>query len=231
MPAGTFIAYYRVSTARQGRSGLGLEAQRSAVHDYLNGGSWVLSAEFVEVESGKRTDRPQLAAALAACRLHKATLVIAKLDRLARNVAFVSALMESNVEFIACDFPTANRLTIHILAAVAEHEAHAISERTKAALAAAKARGTRLGGYRGRAGTPADCECARAAHTALANQRAADLAPTIRAIQAGGHVSLRAIGRELTRKGIPSSRGGGWSSSQVSNVLARIASLQNGSSA
>jgi DNA invertase Pin-like site-specific DNA recombinase len=227
MPSGRFIAYYRVSTARQGRSGLGLEAQRAAVHEYLNGGNWTLLSESVEIESGKRSDRPELAAALAACRLHKSTLVIAKLDRLARNVAFVSALMESGVEFVAVDFPTANRLTIHILAAVAEHEAHAISIRTKAALAAAKARGTKLGGYRGRPGTKADCERARGAYLALANQRAADLATTVEAIRAEGHRSLRSIGRELTLRGIPTSRGGAWSSSQVSNVLARISSLQN----
>lgn len=227
MPAGTFVAYYRVSTARQGRSGLGLDAQRHAVHEYLNGRSWALVSEFVEIESGKRSDRPQLAAALAACRLHKATLVIAKLDRLARNVAFVSALMESGIDFVAVDFPTANRLTIHILAAVAEHEAHAISARTKAALAAAKARGTRLGGYRGRSGTSADCERARAAQKALADQRARDLTATVQAIQAEGYGSLRSIGRELTLRGIPTSRGGAWNSSQVSNILTRIASLQN----
>ncbi len=227
MPGCTFIAYYRVSTARQGRSGLGLEAQRQAVHEYLNGGSWVLNSEFVEVESGKRSDRPQLAAALAACRLHKATLIIAKLDRLARNVAFVSALMEAGVDFVAVDFPTANRLTIHILAAVAEHEAHAISQRTKAALSAAKARGTILGGYRGRAGTNADCERARAAQKALADQRARDLTATVRSIQSEGHTSLRSIGRELARRGIPTSRGGAWNSSQVSNVLERISALQN----
>src|SRR3954447_18385327 len=138
-----YISYYRVSTARQGRIGLGLEAQKQAVLNHLSG-IFPLS-EFTEVESGRRNDRPKLAEALAACRLHKAVLVIAKLDRLARNVAFVSHLMESGVEFQAVDFPEANRLTIHILAAVAEHEAKMISERTKIALAAAKARGTKLG--------------------------------------------------------------------------------------
>ncbi|MGW9330244.1 recombinase family protein [Bosea sp. NPDC055594] len=227
MPSGKFIAYYRVSTARQGRSGLGLEAQRAAVHEYLNGGAWTLISETVEIESGKRSDRPELTAALTACRLHKATLVIAKLDRLARNVAFVSDLMESGVEFVACDFPTANRLTIHILAAVAEHEALAISARTIAALEAARARGTKLGGYRGRSGTAADCERARAAQTALADQRAGDLTATVQAIQLDGHFSLRSIGQELTRRGIPTARGGVWNSSQVSNVLSRIALLQN----
>jgi DNA invertase Pin-like site-specific DNA recombinase len=130
---GSYVAYYRVSTQRQGRSGLGLEAQQDAVRNHLNGGDWRIVGEFTEVESGKRKDRPKLAAALAACRVHGAKLVIAKLDRLARNVAFVSALMEAGVEFEAVDFPQANRLTIHILAAVAEHEAKVISERTKAA--------------------------------------------------------------------------------------------------
>src|SRR3712207_2713577 len=128
MAEGRFVAYCRVSTARQGRSGLGLEAQRQAVRDFLDGGAWALVGEFCEVESGKRSDRPQLAAALAACRVHRATLVVAKLDRLARNVAFVSALMESGVEFVATDMPAVNRLTVHILAAVAEEEARMISE-------------------------------------------------------------------------------------------------------
>src|SRR5436190_16360184 len=143
--SGKFVAYYRVSTDRQGKSRLGLDAQREAVTSYLNGGSWQLVQEFVEVESGKRADRPQLAAALAACRKHKAKLVIAKLDRLSRNLAFVATVMESGVEFVAVDNPHANKLTIHILAAVAEHERAMISERTKAALAAAKRRGKRLG--------------------------------------------------------------------------------------
>jgi DNA invertase Pin-like site-specific DNA recombinase len=145
MARGKFIAYYRVSTERQGKSGLGLDAQRTAVLDYLNGGGWKLLGEFTEVETGKGRNalarRPQLRAALEACRKHKATLLIAKLDRLARNVFFVSGLMESGVEFVAVDMPMANRLTVHILAAVAEHEREMISQRTKAALAAAKARG------------------------------------------------------------------------------------------
>src|SRR3984957_8652452 len=145
MTNGKFVAYYRVSTAKQGASGLGLEAQQDSVRTYLNGGRWKMVDELTEIESGKRNDRPALARALALCRIHKATLIIAKLDRLARNVNFISNLMESGVEFTAVDFPQANRLTVHILAAVAEHEAAMISSRTKAALAAAKARGTRLG--------------------------------------------------------------------------------------
>src|SRR5271167_452603 len=147
MANGKFISYLRVSTARQGVSGLGLEAQRESVSSYLNGGRWTLVQEVVEIESGKRNDRPAIAEALRLCRLHRATLIIAKLDRLAHNVHFISSLME----FVAVDFPQANRLTVHILAAVAEHEASMISARTNAARAAAKARGVKLGGQRGSA--------------------------------------------------------------------------------
>src|SRR5215472_17965004 len=184
MAKGKFIAYYRVSTAKQGISGLGLEAQRTAVVDYLNGGRWKLVGEFKEVESGKKNDRPELAKALKACRVHGAELIIAKLDRLARNVAFISALMEAGVEFTAVDFPQANRLTVHILAAVAEHDAAMISARTKAALAAAKARGVVLGGQRGsldrmghmaRKGNAASA----AVRSASAAKRKEDLLPVI----------------------------------------------------
>ncbi len=174
MAIGKFIAYLRVSTDKQGHSGLGIEAQRKAVNDYLDGGHWQLLAEHVEIESGKRSDRPQLAAALAHAKATGATIVIAKLDRLARNVAFISNLMESGVEFVAADMPMANRLTVHVLAAVAEHEQKMISQRTKAALAAAKARGTKLGNpngaraLRGRGNAPAVAaiKASAAAHTA-----------------------------------------------------------------
>jgi DNA invertase Pin-like site-specific DNA recombinase len=215
-----YIAYYRVSTARQGRSGLGLEAQQQAVRTHLNGMQPL--SEFTEVESGRRSDRPKLKEALAACRVHKATLVIAKLDRLARNVAFVSNLMEAGVEFQAVDFPQANRLTIHILAAVAEHEAKMISERTRAALAAAKARGTTLGGFRGRAGTFTDLEKARAIRVATADSRATDLMPTIRQLQSQGANSLRQIAAGLDARGITAARGGQWSAAQIRSILCRF---------
>lgn len=151
-----FIAYYRVSTQKQGASGLGLEAQQEAVARYLNGGEWELVGRFVETESGKGADalakRPQLRAALDACRKSGAKLLIAKLDRLARNVHFITGLMEASrgngknaVKFVACDIPDANDLTIHLMAAFAEHEAKRISERTKDALAMAKKRGVVLG--------------------------------------------------------------------------------------
>ena len=142
---GRFVSYYRVSTDKQGKSGLGLDAQRRAVQQYLNGGTWSLIGEFTEIESGKRNERPELAKALAACKRQKAKLVIAKLDRLSRNLAFIATLMDSGVEFIAVDNPHANKLTIHILAAVAQHEREMIAQRTKDALQAAKARGVVLG--------------------------------------------------------------------------------------
>ena len=142
---GKFVAYFRVSTDKQGKSGLGLDAQRKAVEDYLNGGTWSLIGEFTEVESGKRNQRPELVKALAACKRQKAKLVIAKLDRLSRNLAFIATLMDSGVEFIAVDNPHANKLTVHILAAVAQHEREVIAQRTKDALQAAKARGVVLG--------------------------------------------------------------------------------------
>ena len=145
MAQGRFVSYLRVSTDRQGRSGLGLEAQRKAVDDFLNGGRWKLIAEFVEVESGKRDDRPKLAEALALCRLHNAVLVIAKLDRLSRDAHFLLGLQKAGVRFVAADMPEANEMVVGIMAVVAQAERKMISARTKAALAAAKARGKRLG--------------------------------------------------------------------------------------
>lgn len=225
MAQGRFVAYFRVSTARQGRSGLGLKAQQEAVRAYLNGGSWQLVAEVVEVESGKRSDRPKLTEALRLCRLHKATLVIAKLDRLARNVAFVSSLMESGVEFTAVDFPQANRLTVHILAAVAEHEAKMISDRTKAALAAAKARGTKLGRSKGQGNIMTEEYRTRAAAVLKerADSRVADLAPIVAELRAAGATSLRSLAAGLDRAGIAPPRGTTWSPMAVSRTLARIA--------
>jgi DNA invertase Pin-like site-specific DNA recombinase len=213
---GNFICYYRVSTQRQGRSGLGLDAQKKAVREYLNGGDWKIKGEFTEVESGKRADRPQLAAALAACRPHGAKLIIAKLDRLARNVAFVSNLMEAGVDFVAVDFPQANRLTVHILAAVAEHEAKMISERTKAALAAAKARGVKLGGDHGARLTQKARQAGWEARIARADAKAADYAPMIAELRGAGTTSLRGIAAELNNRGIPTATGTGtWQAAQV----------------
>jgi DNA invertase Pin-like site-specific DNA recombinase len=203
-----------------------LEAQQESVRSYLNGGRWQMVGEFTEVESGKRKDRPALLEALALCRLHNATLVIAKLDRLARNVNFISNLMESSVEFTAVDFPTANRLTIHILAAVAEHEAAMISARTKAALGAAKARGVQLGGDRGNIASQSKLGARVSAvrRSAKAATRADDLLPVIRSARANGATSLRQIADVLNDRGIKTARGGQWSAVQVQRVLSRDAS-------
>ena len=223
MAQGSFVAYYRVSTARQGRSGLGLDAQRRAVTDFLNGGSWELKAEFVEIESGKNDERPQLEQALAMCELSNATLVVAKLDRLSRNLAFLAKLQESGARFVAADMPEANELTIHIMAAVAQAERKAISKRTKEALAAAKARGVRLGGNRGnlndlRKGPTKSAEV----RSAAAKIRADKVGRQIDAIVAAGQGStLRQIAYALNERGITAPRGGSWHAAQVKAVLQR----------
>ena len=223
MAEGKFIAYYRVSTAKQGRSGLGLEAQQAAVRDYLNGGNWDLIQEITEVETGKRSDRPQLAEALRFCRLYNAKLVIAKLDRLARNVAFVSALMEAKVSFVAVDLPTANNFTVHIFSAAAEHEAKAISDRTKAALAASKARGRKLGGLReGGFGQPEQRLVGqqRSIQTrqAKALSFAADVSPFVTEMRQAG-MSLRTIAADLNAKQIPTARGKAWTAMAVQRII------------
>lgn len=216
------IAYLRVSTARQGASGLGLEAQRAAVQAYAAGGGHVIVAEYVEVESGAKCDRAQLAAALTACRLHRSTLVIAKLDRLARNVAFIANLMDGGVDFLACDMPHANRLTLHMMAAMAEHERAMISERTKAALAAAKARGVKLGNPNGATHLRTGCIEAAArssvARRAAAYGHAAAVAPLIAQLSADGVSGATATALELNRRGVPSPGGGVWYAKQVRHV-------------
>lgn len=204
------VAYYRVSTERQGQSGLGLDAQRAAVSPYAAGRN--LLSEFVEIKSGGKDNRPQLAAALALCRQKRAVLVIAKLDRLARSVAFISNLMESGVEFVAVDMPQANRLTLHILAAVAEHEREMISQRTRAALMAAKARGTKLGNPRPELGK------ASAAASAKAARFRAGVLPLIRTLRAEGR-TLRDIAAELNARRINSARGKRWYAASIRKLL------------
>jgi DNA invertase Pin-like site-specific DNA recombinase len=204
MAQSQFVSYLRVSTARLGISGLGLEAQRAAVAGFLDGGDWTQVQEFLEVESGKRNDRSALASALKLCRKHRATLVIAKLDRLARNVAFISNLMESGVEFVAVDMPQANRFVAHILAAVAEQEAAAISKRTKAALDAAKARGTKLGGRRVSAERFREIgAAARQVGSQKASQVRSELLPTITAIQAPARARFMRLRQNSTRARSP----------------------------
>jgi hypothetical protein len=237
MTPGRVISYLRVSTAKQGVDGLGIEAQRKAVADYLSGGAWQLLAEYVEVESGKRNDRPQLAAALAHCRATGATLVVAKLDRLARNVAFISALMESGAEFVAVDMPMANRLTVHVLAAVAEHEREAISARTRAALSVVKATIATTGSWTTKRGTTitrmGNPNGARALHgkgsqaagtaapVAKADAHALRVLPMIEAIRGKGVTTLLGIARELNGRGVLTARGGTWDATRVRNLLAR----------
>ncbi len=223
MTTGNFIAYYRVSTDRQGRSGLGLEAQQTAVMDFLNGGDWQLRAEFTEVESGKHSDRPELAKALAACRRHKAKLVIAKLDRLARNVAFISGLMESKVDFVAADMPYANKLTVHIMAAMAEYEREQISDRTKKALAAAKAKGKKLGWSmpsRQREQLKASRKGVKS-NIAHADLFAENTLPIIREVQVAGITTLQGIAEALNARGVQTARGKKWFPATVKNILAR----------
>jgi DNA invertase Pin-like site-specific DNA recombinase len=207
-----FVAYYRVSTDRQGRSGLGLDAQREAVVRHLAGHAGELIGDFCEVESGRRSDRPQLAAAIAAAKKAKATLIIAKLDRLARNVHFISGLMESGVDFVAADNPHANKLMVHMLAAFAEHEREQISQRTKDALAAAKARGIRLGRNAAERLAPA--------HRAAAMERARQLAPVLRRLKDAG-MSARQMAAELTARGVPTPTGAKWHGQTVIRMLDR----------
>jgi len=227
MAEGKFVSYLRVSTDKQGRSGLGLEAQREAVARYLNGGRWKLIAEYVEVESGKRNSRPQLQAAIGHAKAAGAKLVIARLDRLARNLHFVSSLQERGVDFVAADMPDANRLTVHIIAAVAEAVGRTISENTKTALAAAKARGVRLGnpnGARALRGKQVGNAEAVTKIKAVAAQRAQDLQGIIAELKRSGVTSVRGIADELNRQGIHSPRGGTWHPTAVARVLSRLAS-------
>jgi DNA invertase Pin-like site-specific DNA recombinase len=218
---GKFVSYCRVSTKKQGRSGLGLEAQRESISNYLNGGHWTLINEFVEIESGKRDDRPKLDAALRECRIHHATLLVAKLDRLARDVAFISKLMKEEVKFVAADCPEANTLTLHVLAAMAQYEAECASARTKAGLAVVKARGKKLGGLKW------DITQVSAKGRKLALQtrqeRAAkyrgDVLPAIQDIQEHGANTLQKIADALNERGIGTRRGGTWSPVQVQRVL------------
>jgi DNA invertase Pin-like site-specific DNA recombinase len=229
MANGKYIAYYRVSTQKQGASGLGLEAQQSAVAQYLNGGAWELIDEFVETETGKGADalakRPQLRAALEACRKSGAKLLIAKLDRLARNVHFITGLMEAAkgsgkkaVKFVACDMPDANDLTIHLMAAFAEHEAKRISERTKEALAMAKKRGVPLG-TAGAANLKPNIERRQADAAAFAEK----LRGQIKGFELR-KLTQRQMVDELNQLGIRTVKGGAWSLIQLQRVIARLTS-------
>lgn len=219
------VAYYRVSTERQGQSGLGLEAQRSAVRSLCDARGWQTVAEFTEVESGKRADRPQLEAALQRAKVTGATLVVAKLDRLSRSVAFLSSLQESGARFIAVDMPDANELTVHIMAAVAEAERKAISVRTRDALRAAKERGVKLGNPNGAAALRRAGKGNKAAVSRLkskADAFAADLETVLADIREAGLTSYGQIADELNARHIKTARGGRWHPSSVRNLVSRL---------
>lgn len=219
------VAYHRVSTAKQGASGLGLEAQQASIEAYRNRIGASLVASYTEVESGKLNDRPQLQKALHHAKVTGSTLVIAKLDRLSRNAAFLLTLRDSGVKFVAADLPEANDITVGILAVVAEEERKAISRRTIDALQAAKARGKRLGNPNGAAallragkGNTAAVEAAKA----KAQQHAEDLRPVVEALQAQGKTSLGALAEALNEGGFRTPRGGSWHKTSVGNLLGRL---------
>ena len=220
----SFVAYYRVSTSRQGDSGLGLEAQRESVQQYVKT-QGVLIGEFHEVETGKRSDRPELLKAIAHARRVGAKLIIAKLDRLARNVAFTAALMESGVDFVCADNPNANRLTIHVLAAVAEDEARRISQRTKAALAAYKRRGGKLGSRNPKCRKLSKQDSLKGSLIGAAEMRRRavqayeDLVPIIQSLEGK---PLREIAQHLNELGHTTRTGKNWSANQVRRVVHRL---------
>lgn len=218
-----YVSYVRVSTERQGRSGLGLEAQQMAVREYLQASQGKLLSEYTEIETGRRRDRPQLQAALELCRRSRAILVVGKLDRLARNVAFVSSLLESRVRFVAVDMPEADVTFLQMAAVFGEWEARKVSERTKAALEAAKARGTRLG-WAMASRAAQQPEASRMGVDAI-RQRAALFAantrPIIESIQKAGVTTLSGIANALNCRGVRTQRGGRWYPTTVRNLLQR----------
>ncbi len=226
-----FIAYYRVSTDKPGHSGLGREAQQEAVRAYLKDSGGPPAAEFTEVESGRKAERPELTKALAECRLRDATLIIAKLDHLSRNQRFLMGLVDSGVDIVFCDLPDVppgamGRLILQTMASVAEFEAGLISDRTKAALAAAKARGVTLGGFRGYAPTDDDRDKALAARQANSYDWIRSVLPDIRKIQNTGTTSLAGIAKALNERGIKTARKGTWRAVQVQRVIQAAASAK-----
>jgi DNA invertase Pin-like site-specific DNA recombinase len=225
MATGRFVVYYRVSTVKQGRSGLGLAAQKDAVNGYLNGGAWKIVGELKEIESGKNKYRPQLAEALRLCRVHRATLLVAKQDRLSRNAAQIMTMLDdAKVPFVCVDDPNTTKLNVGIKALIAEDEADKASVRTKAALAVARAKGKQLGGQRGdwRVATVASKghSASLEARRAKAAERRSDLLPMLDDIRQSGITSLLGIAAELNERGVTTMRGGEWTATQVSRLLA-----------
>jgi DNA invertase Pin-like site-specific DNA recombinase len=236
MAQGKFVSYLRVSREKQGRSGLGLEAQRTDVEHYLNGGKWALIAEYVEIESGKRNDRPKLEAALGHAKVARAKLVFAKLDRLTRDVDLLRRLVASDVDLVFCDLPSVppgpmGRFLLTQMAAVAELEVGLIGQRTKAALAAAKARGVRLGnpnGARALRGKQVGNADAVAKIKANAAQYATDLRGIVDDVKASGITTVRGIAEELQSRGIQAPRGDTWHPTAVARLLNRLSNTANG---
>jgi DNA invertase Pin-like site-specific DNA recombinase len=226
MAEGKQVLYFRVSTQRQGKSGLGLDAQREQCHQFLNGGQWEVIGEFVEVESGRRNDRPQLEKALKLARVHNARLVVAKIDRLSRNLSFIASMMESGVQFVAADMPEANQLTIHIMAAMAQHEQKQISNRVKESLHQAKLRGVRLGSPKSyltdedrKVGSKIGAEV----RTKNALAKAMDLMEIVEDINLSGITTLKGLARELTKRGVPTPRGKDtWYPQTVKRLYERV---------
>ncbi len=228
MTTGKFVAYLRVSTDKQGCNGLGIDVQRSSITNYLNGGAWELLREYVEVESGKNSNRPQLQEAMSECRRTGATLIIAKLDRLSRDPDFIGMMMNGGIDFVACDMPDANKFTIRIMAALAEKEREMISERTKAALQAAKAKGIKLG--KPENATPEGRSKGIASSLEVRQKKAdkfsVEMKPIVMGLQEQG-MSLRQIAEQLNERSILTSRGkkSKWTPTAVKNVIDRISRL------
>jgi DNA invertase Pin-like site-specific DNA recombinase len=217
-----YVTYFRVSTQKQGRSGLGLDAQRAAVRNYLDSHHGTELASFTEIESGKVNDRPQLAAALRRCKQTRATLLVAKLDRLSRNAAFLLSLRDSGVRFVAADMPDMNETVVGIMAVIAQAERQAISDRTRAALDAAKRRGIKLGNPRLRPGTKATAQVATEAAQAIAQTRAEELREVIADARDVGCESLRQLAAHLNGLSIQTPRGGQWAAASISRLLTML---------
>jgi len=215
-----YVAYYRVSTAKQGKSGLGIEAQKNTTTGYLASVNGELVESYKDIESGSKNNRPELQRALRKCRLTGATLLIAKLDRLSRNALFLMELRDSSIKFVCCDMPEANNFTVGILACMAEYERELISERTKAGLKAAKARGVILGNPNLHLIRNTDTTAATAALTAKAQARNTELRQVINEMKSEGKLTLRQLATKLNEAGYTTARGSKFHPTSISRVLA-----------